>query len=556
MCAFAAALALFALTASSAWADGEPDPSFDGDGRLVSDPTGYDETVRDLAIDSEGRIVVVYNGTDPNLVGFSKAAVSRYLPDGSIDKGFAGGGTVFVEWVNGAETASSVAIDAAGRIVVGGHALVAPSDLDLAVARFLPNGDHDPGFGTNGLATFQPPVNGGTDVGRSVAVDSFGRVLLAGHSREAIPAKTRFALVRFDAAGEPDKSFSGDGAVVTEFPGSMNSEANALAVDALGRPILAGRLYNPGFNNFGVARYDTSGTLDPSLDGDGLASLGFESVHAGALDLQIDSQGRLVVAGESEDQGKDKVGLLGRLLADGTPDPSFGGDGRVTIAQANPFRLGALALDPLGRLVTGGTLGVDAGQDAQMSRHEPDGELDPTFATSGSLLETFGAPTGTGTAVAIDAAGRYVLAGGAFPADGGSLIGLARYNVAYPTAPVAATGPPPPIARCKGKPATVVGTPGRDRLKGTARRDVIAALAGNDVVRALAGNDIVCAGAGKDLVRAGAGKDLVLGGSGRDLLFGQGGKDRLLGQKGPDTLVGGRGRDALRGGAGKDIQRR
>ena len=54
-----------------------------------------------------------------------------------------------------------------------------------------------------------------------------------------------------------------------------------------------------------------------------------------------------------------------------------------------------------------------------MSRYQPDGLLDSGFAASGSLLETFGTPTGTGTAVAVDAAGRYVLAGGAFPGEGG-----------------------------------------------------------------------------------------------------------------------------------------
>jgi uncharacterized delta-60 repeat protein len=545
-----ATLALVVLAAPAAWADGEPDPTFDGDGRLASDPTTYDERVTDIAIDAEGRIVVAYNASDPKVLGASKAVVSRYLPDGSIDSGFGSGGTVFVEWLEGptpTEIVNAVAIDAAGRIVVGGHALMGASSFDHAAARFLPNGKHDTSFSDDGRATFQPPVGGGTDIGKSVAVDSSGRVLLAGYSSS--PGVTQFALVRFDVIGEPDKSFSGDGAVLTGFPGSVASEANALALDTSGRPTLAGLVNNLGDNTFGVARYDTSGTLDPSFDGDGLATLGFESMNANASDIEIDSVGRLVLAGGSEGAGK-RVGLLGRLLADGGPDPSFGAAGKVVVSQADPVRLPALAIDPLGRLVTAGTLGLDAGQDALMSRFQPDGALDSGFAASGSLLETFGTPTGTAAAVAVDAAGRYVLAGGAFPGEG-SLIGLARYNVAYPTT----TPPPPPlpVPLCKGKPATVVGTPGRDRLKGTARRDVIAALAGNDSVRGLAGNDLVCAGAGKDLVKAGAGKDLVLGGSGRDRLFGQGGKDRLLGEKGRDTLVGGKGRDVLRGGAGRDV---
>ena len=159
--ALIATLALVVLAAPAASADGEPDPTFDGDGRLASDPTAYDERVTDIAIDAEGRIVVAYNATDPKVLGASKAVVSRYLPDGSIDSGFGGGGTVFVEWLEGptpTEIVNAVAIDAAGRIVVGGHALMGASSFDHAAARFLPNGEHDASFSNDGRATFQPPV--------------------------------------------------------------------------------------------------------------------------------------------------------------------------------------------------------------------------------------------------------------------------------------------------------------------------------------------------------------------------------------------------------------
>jgi CSLREA domain-containing protein len=105
----------------------------------------------------------------------------------------------------------------------------------------------------------------------------------------------------------------------------------------------------------------------------------------------------------------------------------------------------------------------------------------------------------------------------------------------------APAGPPPPPGEpkpiCAGKPATIVGTAGRDVLKGTRKADVIVALAGNDAIRALAGNDLICGGKGKDVISGGPGRD------------------RLLGQKGADTLRGGPGKDRLLGGAGADRQR-
>jgi Ca2+-binding RTX toxin-like protein len=103
--------------------------------------------------------------------------------------------------------------------------------------------------------------------------------------------------------------------------------------------------------------------------------------------------------------------------------------------------------------------------------------------------------------------------------------------------------PPPPTRFCKGRPATIVGTPGNDVLTGTSGRDVVAALGGNDVVTSLGGNDLICAGAGRDKVNAGGGKDRILG---------QGGNDRLRGAGGKDNLRGGAGRDKCNGGPGRD----
>jgi len=91
-------------------------------------------------------------------------------------------------------------------------------------------------------------------------------------------------------------------------------------------------------------------------------------------------------------------------------------------------------------------------------------------------------------------------------------------------------------ATCKGKPATIVGTNGRDVRKGTSGKDVMVGLGGNDKLSGLAGNDLICGDAGKDTLKGGKGND------------------RLLGEAGKDTLKGGAGNDKLKGGAGKDRQ--
>ena len=105
---------------------------------------------------------------------------------------------------------------------------------------------------------------------------------------------------------------------------------------------------------------------------------------------------------------------------------------------------------------------------------------------------------------------------------------------------------------CRGIPATIVGTPGADRLIGSAEPDVIAGLGGGDVVIAEGGRDLVCSGGGNDRVVAGPAADRVFGAGGADRLLGGGGPDLLAGNPGRDVLRGDAGDDRLRGGSGFD----
>lgn len=109
-----------------------------------------------------------------------------------------------------------------------------------------------------------------------------------------------------------------------------------------------------------------------------------------------------------------------------------------------------------------------------------------------------------------------------------------------------------PPERCKGIPATIVGTSGNDARKGTPGRDVIVGLAGNDELSGLAGNDLICGGAGKDTLRGGRGQDTLRGGAGNDTVRGGAGEDKLVGGKGQDRLFAALGGDQLFGGPGRD----
>ena len=191
------------------------------------------------------------------------------------------------------------------------------------------------------------------------------------------------------ADGMLDPSFGNGGLVVTNFPGIVTvDDAVSLVVLPDGRAVAAGTSNSIFDDDVGMAaaRYLSSGALDASFGGDGMARVscppGFGFVgEAGKVLLQPD--GRLVLIGYCT---PGPVFWLVRLNTDGSFDPSFGTGGHVT----TPFASGAWGnsgvLQPDGRIVAVGVYGsVHTGA----ARYNTDGSLDSTFGTGGTLTLIF-----------------------------------------------------------------------------------------------------------------------------------------------------------------------
>src|SRR6476660_673256 len=71
------------------------------------------------------------------------------------------------------------------------------------------------------------------------------------------------------------------------------------------------------------------GDLDTTFSGDGLATMHFGTQRTVAGDVAVDSQGRIVAAGYESKRTSHEDVTLARFLPDGSPDPSFSGDGKL-----------------------------------------------------------------------------------------------------------------------------------------------------------------------------------------------------------------------------------
>ena len=327
-------------------ADGDLDRSFRGDGTVVTDfRSTRAESVTALCIDHRNRIIV-----DGRASGYF--AVARYHWDGALDSSFHGDGKVLTDFRSReAEWASSVAVDAWGRIVVVGNAYRSGNpDPELALARYREDGRLDPSFHGDGKVLTDLPSFRGEGV-RALAVDRHGRIVVGGFAmdRGDVLGETRyFALARYTVDGDLDASFGGAGTVITDFRSTEEEEITALAIDAADRIVVGGG----ADDRFALARYTDAGVLDRTFHRDGKVITDFRSTpHERIEGLAIDHRGRIVVAGYA-----GPWFALARYLEDGDLDTSFHGDGKVItdFRSSSAERALAIAIDGQGRIVAGG----------------------------------------------------------------------------------------------------------------------------------------------------------------------------------------------------------
>ena len=552
---------------------GDPDLTFGGDGRVITDLSNAQrrDQVIDLAIQFDDKIVVVGLATRD---GDENVAVVRYNPDGTPDDAFGQHGVAIVDVLaDDDDSGEGVVLQRDGKIVVVGRAgdFVGPGGNpgSFLVARLKLDGTLDPAFGGGqGFVTTQF-APGSNDFATAVVLQPDGRIVAAGHSNAGGSAD--FALARYNTDGSlddggpqditPGDRFGANGLVLTDFV--LQDRVLALALDADGRLVAAGcRTCDSNDSDFALARYLSDGRLDPSFDGDGKVAtdfpLGGRDIARGVA-IQA-SDGKIVAGGGADDPAGSDVFALARYLPDGGLDTSFDGDGRITTDF--DFRndlANAVLVQPDGRIVAAGVSNTDVflqSAGLALAQYRPDGSLDNDFGNGGKVLTCL-SPAGAAApcdaalatltrarAVVLQRNGRLVVAGLFAPVsenpDAFDFL-VARYNPA-----IAA------VRRCQGQVPDLFGSPEQTTLRGTPRRDVILGSTAGELIIGGGGNDIICGEGGDDLIFGQRGRDTIEGGPGNDSVDGGAKNDQLRGGPGNDMLVGGSGDDELRGNTGND----
>jgi uncharacterized delta-60 repeat protein len=396
------AILFFAAAAGIFAAEGDLDVSFDGDGIVITDNGSGTEEIRDLAVQTDGKIIAVgYSPVESSPTMF-RAVVVRYNSNGSVDSNFGESGKVIIEQLVNPQ---AIALQPNGKIVIVGSTGFFPNN-DFYVVRLNTDGGFDTTFNGTGAVTLDL---GFADVAFAVRVQPDGKIIAGGTSGS--PITSSYAIVRFNPNGSLDTSFDSDGKVLTRIDQLSRQESFAdLIIQRDGKIVGVGTaiLGNPdgsAISAFVTVRYNADGSLDTSFDGDGRV---FTQMDANTLiavrSVAVQSSGKIIVGGtglvrynpdgsldtsfgtggkiptprgsDIEIQADNKIllalysGGVARFNVNGAPDTSFSGDGQNVIPFSSPAGINASVVQPDGKIVIGGFIGNADAQDFLLARFE------------------------------------------------------------------------------------------------------------------------------------------------------------------------------------------
>ncbi len=380
---------------------GTLDGNFGSFGKVTTSIGSSHDVATALALQSDGKIVAAGYATwaDRNF------AAVRYNADGTLDTTFDTDGKKSID-VAGAghdDAANAVAIDGSNRIVLAGYANNGTND-DFAVLRLTTAGAADTSFSSNGQEI--TPIGSANDRANGLVLQSDGKIVVAGYSLGA--THDAVAVARYTTAGYLDTSFSTDGKVTTSI-GPATDRANAVALDGDGKIVVAGYSFSGG-EDFAVARYTTAGALDTafSSNSNGHVTTDFVNASDVARAVAVLSDGTILAAGYANNGSVNEFALA-RYTSIGIPHDDFGIGGKVTASfGGNADWAYAVAVQSDGKIVVAG----EASNIAHLTRYNPDGSLDAGFGTGGR--QSSGLSGSHAHAVAVQPDGKILVAGYAF----------------------------------------------------------------------------------------------------------------------------------------------
>jgi uncharacterized delta-60 repeat protein len=274
-----------------------------------------------------------------------------------------------------------------GKVLAAGN-ISAGTGLDFALNRYNADGTSDTTFGTNGKKAIDV---GSGDSLYGALVQPDGKIVLTGTS--AYTNGSTYTLVRLNADGTFDTTFSGDGKATPAVTSGTLSLNGALAVQADGKILLGGHISTTtGAYDMTLLRFTADGNLDTSFNGTGSVTLRSDNGFPRSINLvSVQKDGKILALGNAQSDSQADHIMIMRFLPDGSLDQTFGTKGMtdtaIPHATANSYAGAAnLLVQPDGKILLVGADGSTGG-DFILVRYNADGSLDGTFSLPANTLD-------------------------------------------------------------------------------------------------------------------------------------------------------------------------
>ncbi|MEO8710553.1 MAG: T9SS type A sorting domain-containing protein [Parafilimonas sp.] len=223
--------------------DGTLDSSFGEYGEIAMHTTDLFDEGAALVLQPNGKIVAVESnlkeGTGSDFI------LLRFTRNGKLDTSFGTNGITSTDFGNN-EIPVAAGAQHNNKIIVAGY-FDYGGTYDILLARYTKNGRLDSSFGTNGKVITSG--DSGPIVGSCMAIQPDDKIVVAGILNDPF-SDDKFYLVRYKPNGKIDSSFGDDGRVITNFGG--HDIARSVALQSNGKIIVAGSIDE----NFAVARFN------------------------------------------------------------------------------------------------------------------------------------------------------------------------------------------------------------------------------------------------------------------------------------------------------------
>ncbi len=359
---------------------GNLDPAF-GNGGVASYDFGVGEDDAVTIANHDGNVLVagvasqVSSGAGGD-TGQDAGFVQFTDDQGILDTNFNSGGS---QVLNGLDYPSSVVTtlktSTDGTILVGGT----DYHEDFFVTRLEDDGtvdasfNQDVGFNITNLGDSNPTV----DFVSSIDLDSSNRIILMGG------ADSNLAIARYNNDGTLDTTFASDG----RFIGPVEAVATGTMDHQDDSIIFAGSVQGPVDSDFAQFKINPDTTLNGSFGTNGEATDGFTNsqVDAGSAMAQ-QSDGKLVVAGSTQDSNGNELIALTRYKTNGSLDTSFGIGGRATLSVTGSDEARGVAITSTGQILVAFVGSSQSDKDLGIARFNSDGSVDTSFGTGGATV--------------------------------------------------------------------------------------------------------------------------------------------------------------------------